>query len=159
MSITKQNEQDLIEGVLRHGPNIIEKCLVDSNDIESYLQRLTTEHLRYPIPKETLDTNHWNIPHEYQTMDIEQYLIDQCPKENLGRLTQELQLYNQHNMLMVLRAMKYLVDSLRSNSIIWGVGRGSSVASYTLYLLGVHKIDSVKYNLPIEEFFKGEQNG
>jgi DNA polymerase III alpha subunit len=39
------------------------------------------------------------------------------------------------------------------------VGRGSSVASYVLFLIGVHKIDPIKYELPIEEFFKGEDNG
>jgi DNA polymerase III alpha subunit len=50
--------------------------------------------------------------------------------------------------------MKYIVDTLRKNQIVWGVGRGSSVASYALYLIGVHKIDSVKYDLPIGEFFK-----
>jgi len=59
----------------------------------------------------------------------------------------------------VLHVMKYVVDTLRENQIVWGVGRGSSVASYVLYLIGVHKIDSIKYKLPIEEFFKGEQNG
>ena len=57
-------------------------------------------------------------------------------------------------MLDVLKSMKYIVDTLRENGIIWGVGRGSSVASYVLFLIGVHKIDSVKYNIPIEEFFK-----
>jgi DNA polymerase III alpha subunit len=55
--------------------------------------------------------------------------------------------------------MKYVVDTLRENNIVWGVGRGSSVASYVLHLIGVHKIDSIKYNIPIEEFFKGEQHG
>jgi DNA polymerase III alpha subunit len=62
-------------------------------------------------------------------------------------------------MIIVLKAMKYLVDTFRENNIVWGVGRGSSVASYALYLIGVHKVDSVKYELPITEFFKGEQNG
>jgi len=50
--------------------------------------------------------------------------------------------------------LKYLVDTLRKNNVIWGVGRGSSVASYVLFLLGVHKIDSLYYNLDIEEFLK-----
>ena len=59
-------------------------------------------------------------------------------------------------MVMVLKTMKYIVDTLRKHDVVWGVGRGSSVASYALYLIGVHKIDSVKYNLPIDEFFKGE---
>jgi DNA polymerase III alpha subunit len=50
--------------------------------------------------------------------------------------------------------MKYLVDTLRKNIIVWGVGRGSSVASYILYLIGVHRIDSLYYDLDIAEFLK-----
>lgn len=159
MSITKQSENSLIEGVLRHGPTILEKCLVDPEDILPYLERVSKEHLRYPIPKSHLDKDHWHIPNEYSNMDIEALLIDLCPQQNQERLLQELDLYKQHNMLMVLKTMKYLADTLKANGVVWGVGRGSSVASYALYLLGIHKIDSVKYNLPIEEFFKGEQNG
>jgi len=60
---------------------------------------------------------------------------------------------------MLLRQMKYIVDTLRKHNILWGVGRGSSVASYTLFLMGVHHIDSIKYNIPVNEFFKGEKNG
>ena len=60
-------------------------------------------------------------------------------------------------MYDVLYVMKYIVDTLRENKVLWGVGRGSSVSSYVLFLIGIHKIDSVKYNLPIEEFFKGEK--
>jgi len=62
-------------------------------------------------------------------------------------------------MYDVLHVMKYIVDTLRANNILWGVGRGSSVASYVLFLIGIHKVDSIKYNLPIEEFFKGDNNG
>ena len=59
-------------------------------------------------------------------------------------------------MIPVLKTMKYVVDTLRANNVVWGVGRGSSVSSYVLFIIGVHKIDSVKYKLPINEFFKGE---
>ncbi len=62
-------------------------------------------------------------------------------------------------MYDVLYVMKYTVDTLRANNIIWGVGRGSSVASYVLHIIGVHKIDPIKYDIPIEEFFKEKQNG
>ena len=87
------------------------------------------------------------------------WFLKRCPKENLDRLNQELDLFKSNNMMPVLKTIKYIVDVLREKNIVWGVGRGSSVASYTLFLLGIHKIDSVKYKLPIEEFFKGEQNG
>jgi DNA polymerase III alpha subunit len=57
-------------------------------------------------------------------------------------------------MIPVLKTMKYIVDTLRKNNVVWGVGRGSSIASYALFLIGIHKIDSIKYDIPITEFFK-----
>jgi DNA polymerase III alpha subunit len=53
-----------------------------------------------------------------------------------------------------LRYLKYLVDVMQNNRMIWGVGRGSSVASYVLYLLGVHRIDSMFYELDPKEFLR-----
>jgi DNA polymerase III alpha subunit len=70
------------------------------------------------------------------------------------RVDEELELFIQHGMFDLLFYLKYLVDTMRENNIVWGVGRGSSVASYVLYLLGVHKIDSIKYELDIKEFLK-----
>ena len=98
--------------------------------------------------------NDWLMPKEYKTMDIEGFLVDQCPRQNHERLIEEIQLFRQHNMVDLLRYLKYLVDTMRANKIVWGVGRGSSVASYCLYHIGVHKIDSIKYNLDIKEFLK-----
>jgi DNA polymerase III alpha subunit len=66
----------------------------------------------------------------------------------------ELSMFIHHNLIDVLKYLKYLVDTMRSNNVVWGVGRGSSVASYCLYLLDVHKIDSLKYDLDIKEFLK-----
>jgi DNA polymerase III alpha subunit len=43
---------------------------------------------------------------------------------------------------------------MQDNRIIWGVGRGSSVASYVLYKLGVHRIDSMYYDLDPQEFLR-----
>jgi DNA polymerase III alpha subunit len=155
---TENNTQEqLIAGVLRHGPDILEHCQT-SDDITQYLERIHRERLDYPIPH-TIDPTQWFIPKKYQDMDIKEWLIANSPEENYERVIQEIQLFQKHNMIDVLKTMKYVVDTLRENNIVWGVGRGSSVASYVLYLIGVHKIDSIKYNLPIEEFFKGENNG
>jgi len=57
-------------------------------------------------------------------------------------------------MMDLLRWLKYFVDYCRDNKILWGVGRGSSVASYVLYLIGVHKIDPLKYNLDWQDFLR-----
>lgn len=153
------NTKELEEAVLIHGPDILSDCISIDQNLQKYLDRIDQEKLHYPIPLKKIAKDHWYMPADYANMDIEGFLVDQCPKENYDRLVQELELYRENKMIPVLRMMKYIVDTLRKNNVIWGVGRGSSVASYVLFLLGVHKIDSVKYNLPIEEFFKEKQNG
>ena len=96
----------------------------------------------------------WFMPDEYRNMDIEGFLINQCPKQNYQRLIEELQEFRSRNMLDILRVLKYVVDTLRDKNVLWGVGRGSSVASYALFLIGVHKIDSIKYDLDWREFLR-----
>jgi DNA polymerase III alpha subunit len=96
----------------------------------------------------------WFMPEDYYPNLVE-FLYGQCTtQEQKDRVSEELELFIQHNMLDLLFYLKYLVDTLRANNVLWGVGRGSSVASYCLYLIGVHKIDSIKYKLDIKEFLK-----
>jgi len=103
---------------------------------------------------DTLNQKNWFMPDEYKNMDIETFLVQNSPKENHDRVIEEIQLFRQHNMIDLLKYLKYLVDTMRNNNIVWGVGRGSSVASYCLYIIGVHRIDSIKYQLNIREFLK-----
>ena len=97
----------------------------------------------------------WLMPEEYQTFDIAKWLLDQCThEEEIQRVGKELLMYQKRDLFMLLQYMKYLVDLMRENNIVWGVGRGSSVASYVLYLIGVHRIDSIKYDLDWQEFLR-----
>jgi len=80
----------------------------------------------------------------HQTLDSQEW----------DRVQEELAAFGERGMYNLLRYMIYLVDFMRENDIVWGVGRGSSVASYVLYLIGVHKIDSLKYNLDWREFLR-----
>jgi DNA polymerase III alpha subunit len=99
--------------------------------------------------------SNWRMPQEYRGLDIAEYVLGLCQQEHeLQRVGQELLLYQERDLFDLLRYLKYLVDTLRKNNVVWGVGRGSSVASYVLFLLGVHKIDSLYYNLDINEFLK-----
>lgn len=157
--MSNDRENLLIKGILLHGTTVIEHCEIDSATAKKYNDQVELEHLDYPKLFVEIDSSNWLIPESYKTMDIEEFLAELCPKENQKRLLQELELFRKNNMMALLKAMKYLVDTFRNNNIVWGVGRGSSVASYVLYLIGVHKIDPIKYNLPLEEFFKGEKNG
>jgi DNA polymerase III alpha subunit len=149
----------LSRSVLLHGVDILAKCQSNPSDIADYLDRVVEERLNYPIPKESVDPTHWFIPDEYYPNLVE-FLYGACTTDQQrDRVSQELELFISNGMYDVLHVMKYIVDTLRANNVVWGVGRGSSVASYVLHLIGVHKIDSIKYNIPIEEFFKGETNG
>jgi DNA polymerase III alpha subunit len=150
--------QNLIDGVRMHGVDVLAYANT-SADLSQYTNRITKEYLDYPIPRKA-DPKNWFIPETYKNIEIDQYVLNLCKSQaEIDRVKIELDLFKKHNLIDVLKCMKFIVDTLRENKIIWGVGRGSSVASYVLFLLGVHKIDSIKYNLPLEEFFKEKQDG
>lgn len=157
------SENDLCDLYLRDPERVIKRALVDSiikidsnlglnnlPEFSLYVQPTgSTEHF------DTINQNNWLMPEEYKTMDIAKFVLDQCKEEpELQRAGEELLMFQERDMFMVLRYLKYLVDTMRKHNIVWGVGRGSSVASYVLYLLGVHRINSLHYDLSIDEFLK-----
>lgn len=102
-----------------------------------------------------IQSSSWDIPIKYAEMDVSEYILNLCDSEaEIDRVKEEMSLYEERDMIPVLQFLVYLVDYFREHGYIWGVGRGSSVASYCLYLIGVHKIDSIKYKLDIREFLK-----
>jgi DNA polymerase III alpha subunit len=132
----------------------VEKTYAEFDQLTKYLPIDYKED----VPVELFDwaqQQNWYMPDEYKTLDIAQWLLDQCDTEpKLQRAGKELLLYQERELFNLLRYLKYFVDTMRKNGVVWGLGRGSSVASYVLYILGVHKIDSLYYDLPIEEFLK-----
>jgi DNA polymerase III alpha subunit len=97
----------------------------------------------------------WFMPEEYQQLDIAKHVLDLCSTDaELQRVGEELLLFQERNLFNLLRYLKYLVDVMQSNRLIWGVGRGSSVSSYVLYLLKVHRINSMFYELDPAEFLR-----
>ena len=102
-----------------------------------------------------LNQSNYYMPIEYQTMDIAKYILDQTNGyAELQRAGEELILFQERGLFPLLRYLKYLVDTMRKHNIVWGVGRGSSIASFVLFLLGVHRINSLFYDLSIDEFLK-----
>ena len=102
----------------------------------------------------TLQSN-WLMPNEYKKLDIEKYLLDKCKNTNeKERVELELNLYKKFNLINLLRYLKYLRDVAKENNIVWGVGRGSSCSSYCLFLPDIHKVDSLYYQLDINEFLR-----
>lgn len=97
----------------------------------------------------------WHMPVEYKDMDIAKWILEQCETEpELQRVGEELLIFQKRDLFDLLRYLKYLVDTMKANGVIWGVGRGSSVASYVLYLIGIHRVNSMYYDLSIGEFLR-----
>jgi DNA polymerase-3 subunit alpha len=97
----------------------------------------------------------WHMPQEYKDLDIAAHVLNLCKTDaELQRCGHELMLYQERDLFNLLRYLVYLVDTMRENKLIWGVGRGSSVSSYVLYKLGIHRIDSMFYDLDVEEFLR-----
>jgi DNA polymerase III alpha subunit len=104
---------------------------------------------------DALKQREWHMPEKYKTMDIAEHVLGLCATDaELQRAGHELMLYQERGLFDLLRYLTYLVDVMRDNRVIWGVGRGSSVASYVLYLLGVHRINSMFYDLDVSEFLR-----
>lgn len=166
LGIPVYSKTDILDIIYQGKVNLLGNILVDIDQSElerfnssaqeageSPLQSYTPLSIGLNEFDQSLQSD-WLMPDEYKNLDIEGFLVNECPKENYQRLIDELQEYRSRNMLNLLRWLKYFVDTCRQNNVLWGVGRGSSVASYVLYLIGVHKIDSLKYNLDWREFLR-----
>jgi hypothetical protein len=157
---------DAIE-LLFQGHDITQLCIASSPDIDAYnavcVEHDKLGHVLAPIsvpavsPEDDARTRQdsWWMPEEYKQLDVRARLLGLCRdhREEL-RVIMEMDMFEARGLLMVLRLMCFLVDHWRRNGVVWGVGRGSSVASHCLFLIGVHHIDALKYDLDITEFLK-----
>lgn len=156
-------ESDLCNHFLQNPNSLLKKVLVESIINFNPILELENIPLLVEYNPENLTVNqfdeicqsNWEIPESYKNLDIAKFVLDQCDGEaELQRAGEELIMFQERNMFMLLKYLKYLVDTMRENNIVWGVGRGSSVASFVLFLLGVHRINSLHYQLSIDEFLK-----
>lgn len=156
-------ENEICDLYLQDPDRILNSILVDTQLDISNLLELENFPKLIKYQKQTISVNEfdkhaqdkWFLPEDYRSLDIAHYVLTLCKTEvELQRVGQELLMFQERDMFDLLRYLKYLVDTMRQQNIVWGVGRGSSVASYVLFLLGVHKVDSIFYDLSIEEFLK-----
>ena len=160
MPATAIRETDLVELLYQGKTGTL---TVDGSAIESYLKGcidLGQEPVFKANPLSgTIEDNvrNWNIPQHIKDLDLDVYFAERVSTVNEAvRVAEELALFRERSMEPMLRFMIHLVNVMKENNIVWGVGRGSSVSSYLLYLVGLHSINSVKYNLDIKEFIRDE---
>lgn len=128
-------------------------------DIEAY-NSVSEHHLKIKTKADLDFPPKWKLPDHYKNLDLDDYLyglVEHIEKDVLydkrvERLSNEIFLFNKLNLGDVLRTLIYSIDVMKEKNVIWGVGRGSSCSSYLLFLLGLHEVDSVKYEIDITDF-------
>lgn len=167
LGIPRFSNRDLVDMIYN---GHIDKChvvLCDASDDVDKFNSVMEEQGMTPLQKyipldvdeKTFDgvcQSEWFMPDKYKELDVVAHLYNLCKgdDERFHRVNEELAEFERRGMFDLLRYMIYLVDFMRKNNIVWGVGRGSSVASYVLYLIGVHKIDSIQFGLDWREFLR-----
>jgi DNA polymerase III alpha subunit len=97
----------------------------------------------------------WPMPPEYKNLDVLDLLLSRVKSPNeYKRVVEEYAEFESRDLIELLRFLIYMMSVIKDNNIVYGVGRGSSVSSYILYLIGVHRVNSLKFNLDIKEFLK-----
>jgi len=158
------SEEDVIELLYKDPDFDISKLYFDS--IDKYTQSLKELGIDLPVinkaPKRSKpdvfdkeNCDNWHMPAMYYQINVLEWLLERCQSdEERLRVQMEYNLFEKKKFIRVLQFLIYFVDTLRANNIVWGVGRGSSVASFCLFLIGVHKINPLLYNLDITEFLR-----
>ena len=168
LGIPRFSNRDLIDMIYSGHADKIHVVLCDpSDDVDRFnaaMEEQGLDKLQKYIPldvdQKTFDgalQSEWFMPEEYKNKDIVWHIHnvkETYTQEERDRIEEELDAFRERGMFPLLRYMVYLVDFMRENNIVWGVGRGSSVASYVLYLIGVHKIDSIQFDLDWREFLR-----
>jgi DNA polymerase III alpha subunit len=156
------NEHDLFDSIYNgYQFNVADTVIVDPTDNIKQLEEQLGFRFITPYETHSLVEDYdqacqslWFMPKDYCPNLVDMIYSMCTTKEQTDRVSEELEAFIAHGMMDLLYYLKYLVDTLEENEILWGVGRGSSVASYVLYLIGVHKIDSLAYNLDWREFLR-----
>jgi len=169
LGIPRFSNRDLVDMIYT---GHVDKCHVvlceQSDDVDKFNEAMEEQgldklqkYIPLDVDQKTFDgvcQSEWFMPDEYKDINVYEYVLGKaetpCPQHVQERIWEELNEYKNRGMAPLLRYMIYLVDFMRENDIVWGVGRGSSVASYVLFLIGVHRIDSIKYNLDWREFLR-----
>jgi DNA polymerase III alpha subunit len=146
-------EQQGIE-LLYRARSIADVPFTDVSEFNTHCAELDV----YSLVTEHSWSKQFDIPLHYQQLDPVQYVWSRVPPNSdrsiHERVEQELGMFTARNLQPVLQLLIYIVETMRTHNLVWGVGRGSSTASYVLYLIGIHKIDSIRYQLDIREFLK-----
>lgn len=72
------------------------------------------------------------------------------------RFAMELDYFERGGHQHLIVKLYNLIQRFNENGVVWGVGRGSACACYLFYLMGVHDVNPIEFDLEFKEFSKEE---
>lgn len=143
--------------------DVILKAIENTNVINSKCETVEFKADKLNLPK-------FKVPDKYNSE--KEYLEDLCfkrldeikykitnPSEYVSRIYTELDVIDKLGFNSYFLIMQDLVNNAQLDGIKTGPGRGSVCGSIVAYLIGITKIDSIKYNLLFDRFLSVYRTG
>lgn len=130
--------------------------VLPSHDAEVYKMLYRTD---LSLSDEDFEPLHVKITQTESDIDQLYSLLLQSDRFNeteieIDRIEHEMDFFISNNLVPFILKLNGLIERFKNDNVVWGVGRGSSCASYTLYLLEIHDIDSLRFDINFREFSK-----
>lgn len=141
-----------------HTDPIYETALTNTNKIASTIEDYNIKGTP-SVPKFKSDSNKTSeeIFKEYIELGWKNKIQNIIPKSQheiyRKRIDSEIEVFKEVGLFDYFLIIKDIIDYAKSKDYLVGVGRGSIGGCLTGYLLGIHSLDSIKYNLIFERFF------
>jgi len=140
--------------------------VMDHDDVRRYNMKhpdqiLHIGHMSGKAEAPPVKAYRFNIPEQITELDLDQYLVEklvdkfpEMPDVYVDRLCLEMEMMRDREMEELLRVLIYMYEKFQSHGLVYGIGRGSACASLVLYLIGIHMVDPILYDIPIGEFLR-----
>ena len=148
------DDEYALQAIMKTGAFPKHLKISDSEDARSYNYIYNTDVIFHGEP----DVPDPEYIKKFDFDDLVKFLADNprddTPNEkHIERLFMELDYFIRSENEQFLGTVKNLIEQLDQDHVVHG-GRGSSCASYVLYLLNVHPVNPILYDIDFREFSK-----
>lgn len=149
-SFDKDFNKNIIKEAINNTNKLASKCFIEFNET-----KLNMPEFECPsgyIPKDYIEHLCFKRLNE-----IEDKVKN--PSKYVNRIYEELKVIHELGFTSYFLIIKDIIDFAKNNNIPVGPGRGSVAGSLVAYLLGITKVDPVKYDLMFERFLSIHRKG
>lgn len=110
------------------------------------------EHDNPPEPKEQTEGYQEKVDYILEAVrESDRFSGDE---KELNRLDEEMEYFFKTGNIHFVYDVLKLIERFKKEDTLWGVGRGSSCASFLMYVLGINDVNPLIYNISFTEMTK-----